>query len=276
MDGASLDGEVLAAVAGRLTAVDGVVGVTRAGGRPRDDHHPDSDVELGLYYRAPLDVGALGVVARDVYGPGAEVSAPGEWGPWVDGGAWLRVKGVALDWTYRDLDRVRSAWEGAQRGVFAFHAEVGHPFGVPDFAYAGELALAVVLADPTGELAALKDEFQEYPPALRRALADCLGEAVLLVEVALKAVPRRDTTYVAGCLFRAFTLCAHAIHGHAGHWLVDEKGAITAADRLPGAPEGFSARAHGILSALGMAAEPLEVAVDSGLVLVRDVIKRLR
>lgn len=276
MDGTRPDAEVLVALAERVSAVGGMVGVALGGSRARDDHHPDSDVDLGLYYRPPLDVAALGAVAREVGGPGVLVSDPGAWGPWVDGGAWLRVDGVALDWVYRDVDRVRAAWEDARRGVHAFHAEVGHPLGVPDFAYVAGLALGEVLADPTGELTELRAQFQEFPPRLRQALVDGLTEAVLLVEVAFGAVQRRDTTFIAGCLFRAFVLCAHAIHGNAGRWLIDEKGAVGAADRLPGAPEGFSARAHGILSALGTTGDPLEVAVDSALVLVRDVTKRLR
>ncbi len=43
------------------------------------------------------------------------------------------------------------------------------------------------------------------------------------------AVSRADTTYVAGCLFRALELCAHAVHAHAGRWLVNEKGVVASA-----------------------------------------------
>ena len=47
----------LAAIAGRLVGVGGVVGVLLGGSRARGTHHPDSDVDLGVYYRPPLDVG---------------------------------------------------------------------------------------------------------------------------------------------------------------------------------------------------------------------------
>jgi hypothetical protein len=43
------------------------------------------------------------------------VTRPGEWGPWVDGGGWLHVGGTAVDWLYRDLDRVRKSWEDARQ-----------------------------------------------------------------------------------------------------------------------------------------------------------------
>lgn len=200
----------------RLCQVDGIVGVLLGGSRARGEHTPESDVDLGLYYRPPLGVGALDDLARDVAGPAAGVTEPGEWGPWVDGGGWLQVGGHAMDWIYRDLDRVRGSLDDAQAGQYSFHAQTGHPLGVPSFMYAGEVALGVVLADPTGELQQLQETARRYPPRLRDALVHGLWEASFTIDIARKAVPRGDTTYVAGCLFRAVELCAHALHGHAG------------------------------------------------------------
>jgi hypothetical protein len=90
------------------------------------------------------------------------VTRPGEWGRWVDGGGWLHIDGTAVDWLYRDLDRVRKSWEDAQAGRYDFHFQIGHPFGVPDFMYAGEVALGVVLADPSGELGVCKQITYTY------------------------------------------------------------------------------------------------------------------
>lgn len=264
-----LSDELLRGLAERLVGVPGMVGVLLGGSRARGDHTPESDVDLGLYYRPPLDVAALGGLAREVAGPDAEVTQPGAWGPWVDGGGWLRINGTAVDWIYRDADRVRTACRDAQQGRFSFHAQVGHPLGVPDFAYAGEVALGVVLADPSGELAVLRREVAEYPPALGEALVAGLWEAGFCLDIAGKALSRADTTYVAGCLFRAVGLCAHALHGRAGRWLVNEKGAVAAAGRLPGAPADFAARAHGMLAHLGSTPEDLTAAVAALLADVR-------
>jgi hypothetical protein len=239
--------EALRDIATRLCAVSGIVGVVLGGSRARGEHTPDSDVDLGLYYRPPLDVAALGDLAREVAGPRAEVTQPGAWGSWVDGGAWLAIADTAVDWIYRDVTRVRASWADAVGGRFAFHAQVGHPLGVPDFAYAGELALGVVLSDPTGELGELQQRMRSYPPALAEAVVARLSEAAFLVQVARKAVARQDITYIAGCLFRAVELCAHALHARAGSWVVNEKGAVTGAGRLALAPAGFTDRAHGLL-----------------------------
>ncbi len=270
-NGVVLGEEGLVDLANRVVEVAGVVGVVLGGSRARGEHAEDSDVDLGVYYLPPLKVDALGALAREVAGPGVEVTRPGAWGPWVDGGAWLRIDGTAVDWIYRDLDRVRSCWRAAQRGEFAFHAQVGHPLGVTDFAYAGELALGEVLADPTGDLAALQQQMRTFPVALGRALVGGLWEAGFTLDNARKAVTRADTVYVAGCLFRAFLLCAHALHGRSGRWLINEKGAIASAGRLPGAPPGFTTRAHDVLAHPGDRPDELEAAIDLAQALLDEV-----
>ncbi|MPQ98196.1 DNA polymerase subunit beta [Modestobacter sp. I12A-02628] len=266
-----LDDARLLDIARELTAVRGVVGVLLGGSRARGDATPESDVDLGVYYRGSLDTAALGALARELAGPHAMVTEPGDWGPWVDGGAWLHVDGLAVDWIYRDVERVRTSWDDARQGRYRFHAQVGHPLGVPDFAYIGEVALGRVLSDPTGELAALRRQAAEYPPALREALVAGLWEAEFSLRIARKAVSRADATYVAGCLFRLVGLSAHALHGHAGRWLVNEKGAVASAARLPGVPADLGRRAHGVLTGLGPLPGDLERAVASAEVLLADV-----
>jgi predicted nucleotidyltransferase len=258
----------LHALAARLIGVGGVVGVLLGGSRARGEGTPESDVDLGLYYRPPLDVGSLRELARELAGPGVDVTEPGAWGPWVDGGGWLTLAGTAVDWLYRDLDRVHGAWADARAGRYAFHAQVGHPLGVPDFAYPGEVALGVVLGDPTGELQELREQTQAYPPRLAAALSEGLWEATFLLDNARKTASRRDTAYIAGCLFRVIGLCAHALHGRAGRWLINEKGAVASAGRLDVAPEGFTEQAHALLARLGTSPEELTAALDAAAALV--------
>jgi len=74
-------------LAARLGQVPGIMGAMLGGSRARGDHTASSDYDVGLYYRSPLDTGALSALARVVAGPDADVTEPGEWGPWVDGGA---------------------------------------------------------------------------------------------------------------------------------------------------------------------------------------------
>ncbi|WP_433297999.1 nucleotidyltransferase domain-containing protein [Actinoplanes sp. CA-030573] len=269
MTGALTD-DRLAELAARMTEVPGVIGVVLGGSRARGAHTPESDTDVGLYYRAPLDVDRLGALAKAIAGPAAVVTAPGGWGPWVDGGGWLKIDGHAVDWIYRDLGRVLSVWADCERGRYAFHQQAGHPLGFPDFAYAGELALGRVLADPTGELGEVRDRMRAYPPKLAEALVAGLWEADFLVAVARKAVTRGDSAYVAGCLFRLVGVCAHALHGAAGRWLINEKGAVAAAAALPGAPERFRQRVDEVFGQVDGDPVHLTAAIDTAADLVID------
>lgn len=224
-------------LAQRLLAVPGVVAVVLGGSRARGEHRPDSDTDLGLYYRGPLDVDALQALAAQV-ATAHDVYRPGEWGPWVDGGGWLTVDGQAVDWIYRDLDRVRAVWADCREGRYTVERQVGHPLGFYSHAYAGEVALSRVLADPTGEVSELREQTLDYPAALGDALVGALWEAEFSI-VGARKVPQ-DRVYVAGCLFRAVGVMAQALHGRAGRWTVNEKGIIASAARLPIAPAGFA------------------------------------
>jgi predicted nucleotidyltransferase len=267
-----VDERELTGIAGRLARVGGVVGVCLGGSRARGTHRADSDYDLGLYYRGAPDTAALRELAAELTGAAVEVSEPGGWGPWVDGGAWLTLDGVRVDWIYRDLDRVRRIWADCAQGRFEVGTQPGHPLGVYSHAYAGELALGRLLADPDGELAALKGEMAVYPAALGEALVEnARWEAPFVLANARKGVARGDAFFVAGCLFRAVGLLVHALSGRAGAWLVSEKGAVDAAGRLPAAPPDFAARAHALFAPPAATPRALAAALDAADALVAEV-----
>ncbi|MFF2898205.1 nucleotidyltransferase domain-containing protein [Streptomyces sp. NPDC057966] len=255
----------IADMAARLTAVPGIRAVALGGSRARGTHRPDSDWDLGLYYRGTPDVAALTALATEVQGSPVEVAGPGGWGPWVDGGAWLRVDGVPVDWILRDLDRVEAVWAGCREGRFEVGVQPGHPLGFWSPAYPGEVALGRVIADPQRELTVLQEQVRHYPEALRTALVDAAWEAEFSVEAALKSAPGGDTLHVALCLSRAFGILAQSLHAHHRTWCLNEKGASAAAAALPDAPARYTERIGEALRGLDPAA------VERAAELVRDV-----
>ncbi|MGW0701598.1 nucleotidyltransferase domain-containing protein [Streptomyces sp. NPDC002867] len=253
----------------RLTAVAGVRAVALGGSRARGAHRPDSDWDLGVYYRGEPDVAALAELASELAGEPVEVAGPGGWGPWVDGGAWLTVDGAAVDWILRDLDRVRRVWADCRAGRYETGVQPGHPLGFWSPAYAGEVALCRVLDDPTGELGELRAQTATYPEPLRAALVEAAWEAEFSVAVARKSAGSGDTLHVSLCLSRAFGVLVQSLHAYHRVWCLNEKGALAAAAALPGVPGDFTARVSAALAGLDAAA------VESAGELVREVRSRL-
>ncbi|WP_406312947.1 nucleotidyltransferase domain-containing protein [Streptosporangium sp. NBC_01639] len=266
-----MDDVALGALAQRLVDIPGVVAVVLGGSRARGTHRPDSDIDLGLYYRGDLDVTALRALAVQEAGERAEMTAPGGWGPWVNGGGWLTIDGWRVDWIYRDLDRVHRVWTDCQEGRYEVGAQAGHPLGFYSHAYAGEVALCRVLADPSGELTDLRESTRTYPAALSAALVDGLWEADFSVALARYGAVGTDPAYAAGCLFRAIGVACQALHGHAGQWLINEKGMVASADRLPMAPQDFAVRALRLLGHVGGSTQQIEQTVADAAALLGEV-----
>jgi predicted nucleotidyltransferase len=266
-----VDDEALVALGERLVAVAGVVAVVLGGSRARGTHRPDSDVDLGLYYRGALDVAALRALAAEVADSPVEVTEPGGWGPWVDGGGWLTIRGWRVDWIYRDVDRVQRSWTDCRNGRYEVGTQAGHPLGFYSHAYPGEVALCRVLADPTGELTDLRARTRQYPPALGDALVEGLWEADFAMQLARYGAAGTDPTYAAGCLFRGIGVACHALHGHARQWLINEKGMVAAAGRLPVAPAGFAEQAHALLAGVGESQQQLAETVARAQALISRV-----
>jgi hypothetical protein len=266
-----MDDDSLAALAARLTAVPGVVAVALGGSRARGTHRPDSDYDLGLYYAGALDVAALRALTHEVADRPVEPTDPGGWGPWVDGGAWLTVGGLRVDWIYRDLDRVRRVWADCRRGRFEVGTQAGHPLGFYSHVYAGEVALGRVLADPSGALTDLRAQTLDYPAALGDALVAGLWEADFCAAIAGYGAAGTDPSYVAGCLFRAVGVACQALHGHARRWLLNEKGMVAAAGALPSAPPGFAEAAQALLGSVGTDQASLQRTVTEAKRLVATV-----
>lgn len=266
-----MDDESLAEMARQLASVGGVVAVALGGSRARGTHRPDSDTDLGLYYRGEIDLAALRALAATVTGAAVDVTEPGAWGSWVNGGAWLTIRGARVDWIYRDLDRVHRIWNDCRDGRYQVGIQAGHPLGYYSHVYAGEVALCRVLADPTGELADLQAQTRHYPDALRDALIRGLWEADFVAHGARYGATGVDPTFAAGCLFRAIGIACHALHGHARQWLTHEKGMVASAGRLPGAPPRFAEQAHALLASVGASASEIAATVARAETLIAEV-----
>ena len=260
----------------RLSVTNGVEGVALGGSRARGSHTADSDFDLGLYYSDPLDIEALQRLA-DEYGTVAtEITQPGGWGPWVDGGGWLVVNDVHIDFIYRNVERVSHVWDDCKDGRVTNEIQAGHPLGYWSHAYAGELALAIPSAGCSTELLDLRDAMAAYPARLSDALVAKIWESSFSVANARKAIAKLDVAYVAGCLFRSVGVMAHSLHGHGGTWLINEKGAVESAATMPAAPVDLARRVGQAFESLRPSAEALDDACTQVQTLIDEAVVNMR
>lgn len=243
-----------------LGTVPGVCALALGGSRARGTAVAGSDYDIGLYYDAsgPIDVAALAEVVAVLDDRAAEnlVTPLGGWGPWIDGGGWLLIGGVHVDLLYRDLGRVAAAIDDAHAGKVERFYQPGHPHAFLPTIYMGEVALARVLHDPGGGLEALQRRCHPYPPKLAAALsASFAWEAEFALANARKSLGRGDVSYLAGCVFRALACLCQVLFARNGRYLLNEKGAVAAADGFARRPHDFAARVAAIYADLGCGAE---------------------
>ena len=243
-------------MADALAGVPDVVGVALGGSTARGTADASSDLDIGIYYRRsarpPLD--ALRDVAAELDPDGGRdaVTDYGEWGPWIDGGAWLTVEGVRVDWLYRDLDHVGPIVEACIAGRPEVHYQPGHPHGFHTQGYLGEIHHAALLHDPEAVLGRLKERVVRYPPLLRRALVEkFLWQAGFALSIAPKPAARGDVPYVAGCLFQSAMCLVLVLYALNERYFLNEKGSVAEASRFSLAPDGFAAIVRSVLAEPG-------------------------
>jgi predicted nucleotidyltransferase len=261
--------------AGRLAAVDGVSAVVLGGSRARGDADALSDVDLGLYYdpARPPAIAELRALARELDDrhPADAVTEIGGWGPWINGGGWLEIEGVRVDWLYRDLALVAATIDDCRAGRYSSHYQPGHPHAFHTHMYMAEVHCGRALFDRDGSFAALQARTAPYPPALRATIIARGWEAGFALETAAKAARRGDTFQVAGSLFRCAACLVQTLFALNGRYFLNEKRAVVAAASFPLCPDGFAQTVSDVLGSIGSSPDALASSLARMEELVRSV-----
>jgi hypothetical protein len=203
----------IARLVAELAALPGVEAIALGGSRAQGTARPDSDWDLGVYYRDgfdPADVRALGHEGT--------VVDIGAWGGGVfNGGAWLRIDGVPVDLLWRDLAVVEHEIHEAEAGRWRMEPLMFHVAGIPTYLLVAELALNRTLVGALPR--------PTYPAALRaRASRDWADRAELHLEHARSAHARHGRgAATLGLIVIGAAEYAHAVAARGGVWVTNDK-----------------------------------------------------
>ncbi|MGI5862252.1 MAG: DUF4037 domain-containing protein [Myxococcales bacterium] len=253
-------------IASRLCRVSGVVAVALGGSPARGTRHAQSDLDIGLYYReaAPFAIDEIRLLARDLDAAGAPtVAGLGEWGPWMNGGAWIQASVCKVDLLFRSLDLLERTARDAKAGLCSHDYHQQPPFGLGSLTCLAEIECCAPLHDEAGELQRLKAAIATYPPALaERVTADSLWAAEFSLLFAADFARRGDIPSTVGCLTRCFHSLVQALFALNRRYFTGDKGALAAIEGFAKRPDGFAEVVNRVLAGPGDNSAKLTASVE--------------
>jgi predicted nucleotidyltransferase len=267
--------ETIIRITDQLRQVDGVKAIVLGGSRARGTGHALSDIDIVIYYEGGegLDIAGIRRVASMLDDERREdiITEIGEWGPWINGGGWLKVDDQPVDFLYRDIGQVSTVLEQCIAGDIMIEYQPGHPHGFVNAVYAAEAALCNILWDPYGAIGTMKAKTVPYPSKMREGIVRRFWwEAGFSYEGAGKGIYKKDLSYVAGQLYRTISCLNQVLFAINETYWMNEKGAAAIVDSFPLAPHAYAKRVNEVISLITEKPADLDIAMATAGDLIRE------
>jgi hypothetical protein len=245
-----------------LKAIPNMEAIALGGSHARGTHRPGSDLDIGLYYRerAPFDIANIRKVAHAFASNGQPtVTEFHEWGPFVNGGAWIENSACKIDFLYRNLDQLSREVSEAKAGRWTHSFDQQPPFGFRSVTTLGEIRCCKPLYDPQGAVVDLKADVAAYPPRLKaRIVQDTLWAAEFSFLFAENFARDGDVPNTVACMTRIFHYLVQTLYALNETYFVNDKRDLTEIAAFARVPKDFGERAGAILSHPGASPERLD------------------
>lgn len=241
-----------------LSKVPGIRAVALGGSQSRGQADEHSDYDIGVYYdEDALDLAGLARCLKELDDGHKDdlLNPPGQWGPWINGGAWLTFDGTPVDILLRDIKRVEEVLHDCIQGKITIDYQSGHPFGFVNAIYAAETHYCKPLwqdeTAPLDKLKALLYSKGQYSPLMKEAIVKrFLWEAWFSLACGRKAAFSGDVNYAMGSVFRAVCSWVEVIYALNKRYLMNEKGAVKWVNDFDIRPSDMEARVREVYQLL--------------------------
>jgi hypothetical protein len=195
-----------------------------------------------------------------------------EWGPWVNGGAWIQTVAGKVDLLYRNIEHVERVLNECQTGIYHHHFYQQPTFGFVSVVYLAETKCCLPLFDRQHLLSEFKRKVEIYPAPLQaRLIKDCLSMAEFTFIHAFAFAQRGDIFNTVGCLTRIAFMLAQGLFALNAEYYFGDKGCLEAIKQFARQPNQFSRRLEDVLALRMANSAELEAAVLQMQVLWKEV-----
>ena len=257
---------ILDQIVDRFKSVRGIQALVLGGSFARGVARIDSDLDIGIYYaetESP-DLGAIRDLAAQISVPDKPPTVTGlyEWGPWVNGGAWIQTKYGKVDFLYRNIQQVRRTITEAQNGITHHDFHQQPTLGFTSLIYLAETSYCIPLIDESGVIAQLKSEVAVYPEVLKtKIIRDSLWASEFTLIHAMNFANRGDVLNVVGCLAKIAFYLLQILFAANEQYYFGDKGALSEIDRFSKFPREFGSQIESVFAAPGLDPEQLTASV---------------
>lgn len=190
-----------------LKRIDGVKAIVLGGSYATGMATDNSDLDIGIYYseQNPFDLEKIKLLAEkyaDIEKP--TVTGFYEWGPWVNGGAWIKTTNDKVDFLYKNIDQITETIDTAKNGIWENNFEQQPPYGFSSIIFLAETRYNIPLWDPEDIIKKLKEAVKQYPQKLKKSvIQQSLWSAEFTIWQAENFADKADVYNTIGCLTRA-------------------------------------------------------------------------
>lgn len=238
-------------IVNHLKQVNGIEAIVLGGSYAIEMATETSDLDIGIFYKEenPFYINDIKQIAEkfsiqelptvtDFY----------QWGPWVNGGAWITTQNGEVDFIYKNIAQLTTVIENAKNGIWENSFEQQPPYGFSSIIFLAEIQSSKILFDPNNIVSAFKQSVEVYPQKLKESvIQQSLWSAEFTIWQAEKFAKKADVYNTVGCFTRAAHNLVCTLFALNETYPLGDKRALEIIENFPIKPQKFAKAINQVL-----------------------------